>query len=71
MRLFDHADGVAGHYCIGRRIGRTNFMEFYNHGTWQSAGQVFITKGSAEFMLLTLRREAAGWYKKQKEQPHA
>lgn len=39
--LRNRADGVNGHYCIGRKSPRGNFYEFWNNGEWTSAGQVF------------------------------
>lgn len=41
--LIDRGDGVKGHYCIGRLINPSeSCWEFWNHGKWLSAGQVFI-----------------------------
>ena len=63
LRLFDYADGVQGHFCIGRRISPTSFpisreiWEFYNQGQWGSAGQVFTTKANAEFMMAELTHQ--------------
>jgi hypothetical protein len=42
LAALDHADGVAGHFCIGRKIGKSIYWEFYNKGKWCSAGEVFI-----------------------------
>lgn len=55
-KLIDRADGVKGHYCIGREIPvSTNkfgsFWEFYNKGKWLSAGQVFTNRKNAAFLL--------------------
>jgi len=38
------ADGVKGHYCIGRKNQRGNFWEFYNKGKWLSACEVLTKK---------------------------
>lgn len=57
MRLFDWADGCRGHYCIGRQIGNTAFWEFYNKGSWLSAGQLFTSQSSAEFMMKQLEKK--------------
>lgn len=44
MRLFNRADGVNGHFCIGRKINESkNFYEFYNKGKWLSAGELFTS----------------------------
>lgn len=58
MKLFDRADGVKGHYCIGRQIGNTNFVEFWNKGGWAGHGQLFTSKKAAEFKMARLLIEA-------------
>ena len=40
-RLFNRADGVDGHYCIGRKSTGGDYYEFWNNGAWSSAGTVF------------------------------
>lgn len=35
----NRADGVNGHYCIGRQID--DYWEFWNRYEWSSAGEVF------------------------------
>jgi len=46
--LLDRGDGVKGHYCIGRLIRIDEiYWEFWNHGKWASAGQVFVGKEAA------------------------
>lgn len=60
MKLFDHADGVSGHFCIGRLISKSRFWEFYNKGAWCAAGQVFTSRASAEFKLKQLEKEERG-----------
>ncbi len=58
MLLFDRADGVKGHYCIGRRIGNTNFVEFWNKTGWAGHGQLFTSEAAAEFQMARLLIEA-------------
>ena len=61
MRLLDYADGVKGHFCIGRTVGCPAYWEFYNRGDWVSAGQVFKTKKAAQARLKRLTQyDAAG-----------
>lgn len=55
MQLCNRADGVDGHYCIGRRIDNSIYFEYYNDGKWCSAGEVFIGRDRAEKMLLALQ----------------
>jgi hypothetical protein len=55
MQLCDRADGVEGHYCIGRPIGDSIYWEYYNEGKWCSAGEVFIGRDRAEKMLFALQ----------------
>lgn len=61
MKLVDRADGVRGHFCIGRRAVTAlgDFWEFYNKGAWVSAGQLFTTRENAEFVLSQLRKSGA------------
>lgn len=42
MQLCDRADGVSGHFCIGRYNEAGKFWEFYNNGKWCSAGHVYV-----------------------------
>jgi hypothetical protein len=59
VRLFDYADGRAGHFCIGRPSASADgFWEFYNRGRWASCGEVFVDREMADVMLAILRREA-------------
>lgn len=51
ITLCDHADGVAGHFCLGRispKLGAP-YWEYYFKGEWCSAGELF-TKEEAETM---------------------
>ena len=43
MKLIDRADGVRGHFCIGRQVKDTIYWEFWNEkeNTWCSAGTVY------------------------------
>lgn len=59
LKLFDRADGIHGHYCIGRQIGDTTYWEYYNKGMWCSAGQLFTSRESAEFMLKQLEKKCS------------
>lgn len=56
MMLYNRADGVDGHYCIGRYIDCSMIVEFWNKGFWSSAGQVFTNKAVAEFVLNQLKQ---------------
>jgi hypothetical protein len=57
--LVDHGDGVRGHYCIGRLISPDkSYWEFWNHGKWLSAGQVFIGRDVALATLNKIRATA-------------
>ncbi len=51
MKIINRADGVYGHYCIGRKVRKGEpFWEYYNphaKGEWASFCKVFITKKSA------------------------
>lgn len=53
-RLLDRADGVKGHFCIGRSPdGR--YYEFWHEQTgWCSAGTVFVGEEAAEAKLAEL-----------------
>ena len=54
--LRDRADGVKGHYCIGRLINPEEpYWEYWNKGQWASAGEVFNGKEAAEAQLRELR----------------
>jgi hypothetical protein len=44
--LIDRADGVDGHYCIGR-INQYGWYEYYNNGEWKSTAEVFENKDTA------------------------
>ncbi len=49
MKLINRADGVDGHYCIGRihsKLGAP-YWEYYFKGQWCSAGEV-LTKNEAK-----------------------
>jgi hypothetical protein len=51
-KLLDRADGVKGHYCVGRQVERGGrFWEFYNKGRWESAGEVFTDREAAKAIL--------------------
>ena len=47
--LVDCADGVAGHYCIGRKEGA--FMSFWNPDGWAGSGYLFTDKRIAEAVM--------------------
>lgn len=42
--ICNRADGVDGHYCIGRHSVEHGppWIEFYDKGEWKSAGQLFF-----------------------------
>jgi hypothetical protein len=48
MKLVNRADGVDGHYCIGRNL--KDFREYWNDetGRWGAFGTVFEGKEFAE-----------------------
>lgn len=56
LELLDHADGVSGHFCIGRFRG--TFWEFWSDtfqgGSWSSAGTVYVGRDAAESKLKEL-----------------
>jgi hypothetical protein len=57
MKLLDRADGVKGHYCIGRKMEpKSIYWEFYNKGKWCSAGDVFVGKDMAKKKMMELRK---------------
>lgn len=54
--LRNRADGVRGHYCIGRLMRRNApYFEFWNYGVWCSAGQVFTDERLARAVLALTR----------------
>jgi len=59
MELVDHADGVRGHFCIGRRIPGLSIevWEFYNPSGWAGHGQLFTSRASAEFVMARLQKQ--------------
>jgi hypothetical protein len=59
LRLYDRADGVKGHFCIGRKVtGRGfDYNEFWNDGKFTSAGEVFIGEETAESKLRELETQ--------------
>lgn len=38
----DRADGVKGHYAIGRRPRDGKYWEFWNKGEWKGVAEVFV-----------------------------
>lgn len=48
VKLVNYADGVDGHYCIGRRVGNTIYQEFWNPDGWAGSGFLFTDKRIAE-----------------------
>lgn len=51
-KVIDRADGVRGHYCVGRQMGPySKFWEFYKDGKWCSAGEVFTDRDAAKAIL--------------------
>jgi len=54
--IIDRADGVRGHYAIGRKIKPDGFScwEFWNKDKWCSAGEVFVRREAAEQALKAL-----------------
>jgi hypothetical protein len=59
FELIDRADGVRGHFCIGRRKAEFGWevWEFFNNGKWESAGEVFYSRTAAERKLKQLLKE--------------
>ena len=62
MRLFDHVDGIEGHFCIGRRVRGSEFWEFWNPTGWAGSGKVFSSRDTAEFKLAELMKN--GYWRK-------
>lgn len=62
MKLCNRADGVPGHYCIGKKIvpGQP-WWHFWNEQTnaWWGAGTVYVGRLRAERMLEKLRTAKA------------
>lgn len=54
LRLFDRADGVRGHFCIGRRRS-DGCCEYWNRDGFYSAGEVFTGEKSAKAKLRRLK----------------
>lgn len=54
--LYDGADGVCGHYCIGRWNAEGQYNEFWveDRNRWASAGTVYVGKERAEAKLSQL-----------------
>lgn len=53
-KLFDRADGVRGHYCVGRQVDKGDGLPFWEYWTgdrWASAGKVYFYKSSALMVL--------------------
>lgn len=49
-KLLDHADGVRGHYCVGRQVDIGDgfpFWEFWTGDGWGAAGKIYYYKSSA------------------------
>lgn len=56
--LIDHADGVKGHFCIGRRIHVSpDVWEFWNPTGWAGHGKMFSMREGAEFVLQRLLKK--------------
>ena len=54
MFLVNYADGVKGHYCIGREID--NYWVFWNSGDmWAGSGQVFFNRKDARDKLKEIK----------------
>lgn len=52
LELVDHATGVKGTYCIGRKEGA--YMSFWNPEGWAGSGYVFTDKRIAESVMAGL-----------------
>lgn len=58
MKLCNRADGVNGHFCIGRPMRPDEpYYEYYNKGKWLSAGELFVGTETAESKLKELYLE--------------
>ena len=53
LALVDHATGVAGTYCIGRRDPK-GFWSYWNPSGWAGSGYVFTDPNLAERVLQLL-----------------
>jgi hypothetical protein len=58
LQLYDRADGVEGHYCIGRQANPP-FAEFWNPDGWAGSGFVFEDERLAQAVLKLLQNESA------------
>ena len=55
LRLCDHADGVRGHYCIGKTLDGVYYAYWAEHQKrWATAGTVYTSKTEAEAKLREL-----------------
>lgn len=56
--IIDRADGVRGHFAIGRKLNaraKISIWEFWSKNRWCSAGEVFYSRTAAERVLQKLR----------------
>lgn len=62
LRLYDRADGVKDHFCVGRKVTGCGFdyNEFWNKDKFSSAGEVFIGRDAAEAKLREIAATQAG-----------
>lgn len=52
LRLCDRADGVRGHYCIGRPVRNCPaFTEYWNPSGWAGSGYLFTDEKLAQAVL--------------------
>ena len=55
LRLCDHADGVRGHFCIGKTLDGVYYAYWNEHQKrWATAGTVYTSKTEAEAKLKEL-----------------
>jgi hypothetical protein len=62
VRLYDRADGVRGHFCIGREVipaSGLRYHEFWNAGRFCSAGQVYVGETAAKKKLIEIVQRLA------------
>lgn len=62
VRLYDRADGVRGHYCVGREVippSGLRYHEYWRSGRFCSAGQVYVGKKQAEAKLVEVVQRLA------------
>lgn len=62
LRLYNRADGVRGHYCIGREVVAPDGLrhhEFWHTNRFSSAGEVIVGETAAKAKLVEIVQHLA------------